>query len=70
MLIIQIIALRVETTLGQKLQGETFDEVTQNNSIKMSLTFVEMIRQMALKFLTERSTHIEILVKESFRPNN
>ena len=49
MLIIRIIVLRVESILGQKLQGETFDEVTQNNSIKMSLTFVEKISQMALK---------------------
>ena len=64
MLIIRIIALRVESILGQKLQGETFDEVTQNNSIKMSLTFVEMIRQMALKLLTDRSNHSELLVNE------
>ena len=70
MLIIRIIALRVESILGQKLQGETFDEVTQNNLIKMSLTFVEKIRQMALKLLIERSILIQILVKESFRPNN
>ena len=55
MLIIRIIAVRVESLLGQKLQGETFDEVTQNNSIEISLTFVEKIRQMALQLVTERS---------------
>ena len=64
MLIIRIIALRVESILGQKLQGETFHEVTQNNSIKMSLIFVKKIRQMALQLPRERSNHIELLVNE------